>query len=967
MGHVTRIVFASILALLLGLVTATRASAQALPTDPSLVTGELDNGLKYIVRQHPVPPGRAAMWVHIHSGSLNETDRQRGLAHYLEHMAFNGSKNFAPGTVVPFFQSLGMTFGRDQNAFTSFDQTTYQLSLPDAQPQTLEKGMTFFADVVGGLTLSPGEIEAERGIIQEERRRSLSGRRRVSDYIMERMTPGSIFGMRSPIGTEQTIGQVQQQDFFDYYGKWYGPGNATLIVIADTAPENVIQVIKDKFGDAPKKPRPVPQELNVRAYERDFAIVASDPEVNSEEVRITRLKPAEPPVTTVPQYRDELVRRIGTSAFNDRMGDKTSTGKMPWINARASEGNSASAIHTAEVSARAEPGKWREALDAVAMELQRARAFGFTQREIDDVKKQILSGAERAVETESTTPAQAMISRINSAVASGEPTMSPTQRLELLKQLLPTITAEEVKKRFAQIYEPVNVAFIATLPASSSVPSESDLLAAGKKALDVKPTEEAEVARASELMNQPPPAGSVAEGVDHKASGVWSGWLSNNVRVHHKFMDQRKNDVTIQISLIGGELLETGDNRGITSAAQLAWSRPATKHLSSTDIQALMIGKKVSVGGGGGFGGGRGGGRRGGGGGGGGGDGINLTISGSPSDLETGFQLAYLLLTEPKIEAPAFDRFKTTMHQVLEEAVKNPQMMGGRLAGAAAYPDDEPRTRPLALEQLDKLTLDAAQAWLDKLIKTSPIEVVIVGDMPRDEAVDLVARYVGALPSRDRVSHETYMNLRTLKRPAGPRLVEKTIETPTLQAYVMSGFYGADERNRPDVRALSMASRVLSTRMVKEVREDAQLVYSIGAGSRAAGTYPGFGVFSAAAPTDPPKVKPLVEKLAQMYETFAKEGPSEDEMTVARKQFANTYEQSLKEPSFWMGRLSQLTFRGLSLDDLVAEEEAYQQMTAQQVKETFAKYWSKDNAITVIVKPAASAAAEQGTSPDGGN
>jgi predicted Zn-dependent peptidase len=154
--------------------------------------------------------------------------------------------------------------------------------------------------------------------------------------------------------------------------------------------------------------------------------------------------------------------------------------------------------------------------------------------------------------------------------------------------------------------------------------------------------------------------------------------------------------------------------------------------------------------------------------------------------------------------------------------------------------------------------------------------------------------------------------------------------------------------------------------MVKEVREDAQLVYSIGAGSRAAGTYPGFGVFSAAAPTDPPKVQPLVEKLAQMYETFAKEGPTEEELVVAKKQFANTYEQQLKEPSFWSGRLSQLTFRGLSLDDLVAEPEAYQQMTARQVKETFAKYWSKDNAIVVVVKPIATAAVE-GADRDGGN
>src|SRR4029450_2985913 len=164
---------------------AATSIAQSLPTDPSLVTGELDNGLKYIVRQHAVPPGRAAIWMHMSTGSLNETDRQRGLAHYLEHMAFNGSPNYPPGSVVPFFQSLGMTFGRDQNAFTNYEQTTYQLSLPDAKPETLGQGMTFFSDIVGCLSLLPGEIDAERQIILEERRRGLSAGQRVNDAIRD--------------------------------------------------------------------------------------------------------------------------------------------------------------------------------------------------------------------------------------------------------------------------------------------------------------------------------------------------------------------------------------------------------------------------------------------------------------------------------------------------------------------------------------------------------------------------------------------------------------------------------------------------------------------------------------------------------------------------------------------------------------------------------------------------------------
>src|SRR5262249_9886076 len=205
------------------------AHAQALPSDPTLVTGELDNGLRYVVKSHAIPPGRAVMWIHMHTGSLNETDRQRGIAHYLEHMAFNGSQNFPPGSVVPFFQSIGLQFGRDQNAFTNMQETSFQLSLPANDKETIGKGFQFFSDVVGRLSLIPKEIDAERQIIQEERRRSLGANERTNRYVMERIAPGSIYGQRLTIGTEQTINGVNEKDFRDYYGKWYGPSSATLI------------------------------------------------------------------------------------------------------------------------------------------------------------------------------------------------------------------------------------------------------------------------------------------------------------------------------------------------------------------------------------------------------------------------------------------------------------------------------------------------------------------------------------------------------------------------------------------------------------------------------------------------------------------------------------------------------------------------------------------------------------------
>src|SRR5262245_3896858 len=292
MSFVARIAVASLFAASLA---APRSLAQAptpaqpLQPDPALTFGQLDNGLHYVIRRHNIPEGRAVLWIHMHTGSLNETDRQRGLAHYMEHIGFNGSENFKPGALVPFFESIGMTFGRDQNAFTNFDQTTFQLSLPKADRETLGKGMLFFADVVGRLSLLPAEIDAERQIIQEERRRGLGSRQRIGDDVQERLTPGSLFGFRDPIGTEKTIDGVGPDDFKDYYAKWYGASNATLLVVADADPADVAKEIAEQFGKLPKKPRPTPQDVKVKAYDQDFAIVATDPELRGESVRITHV------------------------------------------------------------------------------------------------------------------------------------------------------------------------------------------------------------------------------------------------------------------------------------------------------------------------------------------------------------------------------------------------------------------------------------------------------------------------------------------------------------------------------------------------------------------------------------------------------------------------------------------------------------------------------------------------------
>jgi len=569
----------------------------------------------------------------------------------------------------------------------------------------------------------------------------------------------------------------------------------------------------------------------------------------------------------------------------------------------------------------------------LGMTLQRARLHGFGEREVEDVRASLIAQAEEAVQREGTLPARAILRQINRAVARREPVMSAAQRLELLRRLLPGITAEEISQLFASNFDPTNVTFIAELPSGGDVPSEAELIELGRSALNVKPGRETEVARVSSLLDKLPAGGKFVESIEHAASGVTSGWLDSGVRVHYRFVSQRKNEARISITLAGGQIQETRVNRGITDAAALAWSRPATSRLSSIQIRDLMTGKKVRVGGAAGQ------------------DTLTLTVSGNPTDLETGLQLAYLLLTDPIIEPAAFEQWKETETQRIASRKVRPAGVLSEAVAAAFYPSDELRVKPLEADQIQRIKLDDAQAWLRKIIAEAPIEVAVVGDLDRSTARGLVERYLGSLPARGRISAKTLAGLRKITRRPGPINVERKISVRTPQAFVMEGFFGADIQNVRDSRLLTMAARVLSTRMNAILREQRQLVYSIGASSQPAREYPGFGLFIARAPTDPVKAAALATAVSEMYAAFAEEGPSEDELSVAKKQIANLLNQAMQEPEFWVSRLATLDYRGLSLNDLVNAPADYQRYTAEEVREAFARYNRPDTRFRFVITP----------------
>ena len=931
---------ASLVVLMVGLLLMpglpARAAALAeekLPTDPALVTGTLPNGLSYIIRKHRNPEGRVSIWLHVSSGSLNETDATQGLAHYLEHMAFNGSANFPAGTVIPFFQSLGLAFGRDQNAFTSFDQTTYQLALPGGGRDVLDKGMLFMSDVAMRLSLQTAEIDSERQIILEEKRARSSAQQRVQDQIFEKLAPESALGRRLPIGIEPTIKSVMRDEFQEYYSRWYVPSNMTVMVVGDTDPAMVADVIARHFGGGLTVPRPTPRAVGIKPSTKQRVIVATDPELTRSEVSFTRLEAPRGPVTTVAERRREMVEQIGTWVFGRRLSAELATGRASYLSADASIGEWPGTMRMITVEAAGRPGTWRAMLKDIGTALQRARLHGFTEREVQDARTALTADAEEAVQREVTRPAREVLRQLNGDVTRGSRTMSAAQTLALFQRLLPGITAREVSDTFTAAFDPKNGIFIAELPATDGVPSEAEFLTLGRAAASVKPGKPADVARATTLLSALPKGGAVVESVSHAASGVTSMWLDNGVRVHHRRMDQRKNEASIEITLAGGQIQETPADRGITEAALRAWGRPATSRLTSTQIRDLMTGAKVRVRSGMG------------------GDTVGLTVSGDPAELERGLQLAYLLLTDPVIEEPALEQWRDAELQRIVQRKTRPMQVLMDTSAAAIYPPVETRTKSLTAEQVRALTLPAAQAWLRRLITDAPVEVAVVGDIEREAATRLVTRYLGALPARPRIGDKTLASLRTIARPARAISIAESVVVLTPQAAVMSGFFGADLRDVRDTRLLNMAARILTTRMAKTIREDKQLVYSIGASSDPATVYPGFGFFSATAPTEPAKAQELAGAVEAMYGEFATGGPTPEELTVAKKQTATLLDEVFKTPDFWRSRLATLDYRGLTLDDLLDAPAQYERFSGQEIQEAFARYNRPETRFRFIITP----------------
>ncbi|TWT45553.1 Peptidase M16 inactive domain protein [Phycisphaerae bacterium RAS1] len=926
--------FAVLLALL---ISPGLNAAEPLLRDERNLTGKLANGVSWIYRQNNNPPGKMALTMHVRSGSLNESDAQRGLAHFIEHMCFNGTENFPPGKLVPYFESIGMEFGADLNAFTSFDQTAYELFLPDTTAEQIDKALMVLSDYAFRCTFDPKEIDDERGVILAEKRARENVGERIRDKLWPELYAGSRFAERLPIGTEEIVSKAGRDAFVDYYRAWYRPENITVMMVGDAEAERVTPLIEKWFGsyksDDPARPQ---QGAEFKPYESERAIVVSEPQMSICTLTIYNILPGREPTTTVEQLRSDLIEGIAGWILQRRCSDRVKKGQADFQTAGAGVGRFFRDATLATAVASGPPEKWEKMLDQLIEELNRARQFGFTPRELELASKDILADAERAVRTESTRNSNGILAEIRGSLNEMEPVLSAQQELELTQRLLPTIKVEEVGAVFATAFAPGRYTYVSTTDQRDDLknPSRDELLAAARAAMARSVTPPVDESHDKQLLAQEPTPGNTTDRMLDEELQITTATMANGVRVHHRFMDYKKDQVLVSIALAGGQIEETADNAGITEVAALILGQKATSRLNSTDITDLMTGKNIQVGGGAA------------------GDAFTIRISGSPRDLEDGLRLAHALLTDGRIESSAFDKWREGAVQRLELLASFPEFIAQKTL-IETLTNNDPRMTLPDRERIERQKLDGAQAWFDRIRQKAPIEVAVVGELAMEHALPLVQKYLGSLPRRPKFA-ETLDPLRVVKRRPGPIDVKASVETKSDKAMVISGFIGADARQVDDDRALQLASNILSSRLIKRVREELALVYSLSASNRAATVYRDMGTFLTGAACAPGKAAQVAEEIEKIYAAFAESGPTDEELANAKKQILNNLDTQTKEPGYWLGVLATLDLHNRKLDDEKRDKAAFESATAEQLKRVFNKYYKPERTFRVIAAPAAS-------------
>ena len=910
-----------------------------LPTDPDVRIGKLDNGLTYYLRKNNLPAERADFYIAQKVGSIQEEQNQLGLAHFLEHMCFNGTTHFPGDALKQYLERIGVKFGENLNAYTSVEETVYNISnVPVNTPGAIDSCLLILHDWSNDLTLDPKEIDKERGVINEEWRMSMSASQRLLEKSLPVLFKGTKYATCFPIGTMDVVMNFPHQALRDYYEKWYRPDLQGIVIVGDIDVDAIEAKIKTVFADIPAQPNAAKREYYPIADNKEpIVFIGTD----KEQPYIQAVVMCKHDVTPDAQknntmYLVELyAKTLIASMLNARLNELAQSANPPYIAAGAYDGAILGVTKTKSAFngiAICQENNIKGGFTTVLREIERARRFGFTESEYARARAEYLRQLESAYNERDKRRNEQYVNEYVRHFLDNEPIPGIQFEYATFNQLAPAIPVTAINDIMKQLIAEDNriISLFAPEKEGLALPSADDLKA-WMKEVNAE-TLEPYVDKVSDepLLKEAPKGGTIMSEIQNAALGTTELTLSNGIKVIIKKTDFKADQILMKGVSLGGSSLFP-DSEIINIQGLDAVSVGGLGNFSATDLEKVLAGKKASIS-----------------------YGIGdktETVNGScsPKDFETMLQLTYLTFTAPRRDDEAFTSYKNRSKAALQNMELEPMVALQDSVQFGLY-GNHPRIQRLKADMVDQMSYDKILSmYNDRFKDAGDFTFIFVGNIDIENMKPLIAIYLGGLPAIGRKETFKDNHMDTRKGEYKNIFIRKQ-ENPKASNFVC--YTGEMPYTLKNNILMSMMNQILDIIYTEKVREDEGGAYSIYVGGNlskypkeVAGTQIVFD-------TAPEKREKMMEIIFAEIDNLAKNGPSQENVNKVKEFMLKKHAEMLKENSYWLNSLDELVYSGLNT--LEGYEETVKGITPDDIRKFAADLFGQGNEVEVsMISPAA--------------
>ncbi len=904
-----------------------------IPVDPRVHFAALDNGLRVAWAANSEPKDRCYLRLHVDVGSLAETEEERGLAHFLEHMAFNGSENFTAGTLVEWFQGHGMRFVADINAHTSFSETVYKIDLPEADAESLREGLTVLSDFAGRLSLAADEIEAEKGVIDAEERERDTPEARLYEKNFELRFDGTRLLKRFPLGTREARSAFDADLVRSFYERWYRLDAMTLVIVGDLGELDPLPLVEEAFADLETPATPRLEEPNIgtpSSFTRTYAI--AEDEVSTVSLTLQRLVPWKAEPVTIAGELENQPLLSARGMVNRRFSELVRREDVPFLRARLSSASLHEVFDGEALTVNADPERWAEALAYCEQELRRALQDGFTESELADFVASALRTLEEAVEREPSADSRALVTELLKAAESDAyvPIDARTRR-ELLGPAIEALTPEACHAALVEAWGRGEPSLSATGNLDLGEDAAAVLLAAYETSRAV-PVESATAAEpvAFAYASDPSMRGAVVERREVDDLGFTQVVFENGVCLNVKATDFREQEILLALRFGEGRLTHGKDDYVVEWVAKAVLGYMGLAAHSIDDLRSLAVGRvvearlAVDL------------------------DAFSIAGQTTPEDLVFQLEIARAMLAHPGWRADGLAPFRRQLPSYFQRLGKSLDGPYYRAFMPALY-DDDPRMALPTEEAILAVDMQVLRTWIEPQLADSPIEVSLVGDLDVDTTIEAVARTLGTLPPRR--DWREYPERLDMPAPASGVHQVHVIDTDDEKSQVRVVFPVPDGIDTDLETRFSLLDAVLADRIRVHVREELGAAYAPRTSLSMNPIYPGVGLWMLMGQAAPTEAEAMKAALLETAERLGREGVTAEELERVREPILTLVRDGKRTNGYWISVLATSQRYPTRLDGVRSGDAVLEGITAEELSALAAEFLVPERASTLIVSP----------------